>query len=65
LHLAVAQGKRVLMLMHQATPGSPTPFQHADWVIAAPAPLAIAEISVAAVNSAVAQIFRAPIGNVS
>ena len=65
LHLAVAQGKRVLMLMHEVTAGSPTPFQHPDWVIAAPAPDAIAKISVAGVNSAVAQIFTAPADNVS
>ena len=35
-HLAVAQGKRVLMLLHQDTPGSPVPFQHSDWVVVAP-----------------------------
>ena len=47
LHLAVAQGKRVLMLMHQATPGCPVPFQHPDWVVVAPRQSAIAKISVA------------------
>ena len=49
LHLAVAEGKRVLMLLHQDTPGSPLPFQHPDWVVVAPRPVAIAEISVAEV----------------
>jgi ADP-heptose:LPS heptosyltransferase len=63
LHLAVAQGRRVLMLMHRVTPGSPVPFQHPDWVIVAPKPVAIAEISVAEVNTAVARILNAPIGN--
>lgn len=65
LHLAVAQGKRVLMLLHQATPGSPVPFQHPDWVVVAPKPVAIADIPVADVNSAIARILRAPAGNVS
>ena len=52
LHLAVALGKRVLMLMHQADTGSPTPFQHHDWVVVAPRPAAIAEIPVAEVIAA-------------
>lgn len=47
LHLAVAMGQRVLMLLHQATPGSPVPFQHPDWALVAPRPAAVAEISVA------------------
>jgi ADP-heptose:LPS heptosyltransferase len=54
LHLAVAQGKRVLMLLHQDDPGSPLPFQHPDWVVVAPRPVAIAEISVPAVIAACA-----------
>ena len=57
LHLAVAEGKRVLMLLHQDTPGSPLPFQHPDWVVVAPRPVAIAEISVAEVNAAIARVF--------
>ena len=65
LHLAVAQGKRVLMLLHQDTPGSPTPFQHPDWVVVAPRPVAIAEISVADVNAAIARIINPPAGNAS
>jgi ADP-heptose:LPS heptosyltransferase len=54
LHLAVALGKPVLMLMHYAPPGSPTPFQHRDWILVAPRPVAIAEIPVATVNIALA-----------
>lgn len=65
LHLAVAQGKRVLMLLHQNTPGSPAPFQHPDWVVAAPRPEAIAEIPVSEVNTAVARAFSESAGNVS
>jgi ADP-heptose:LPS heptosyltransferase len=49
LHLAVAQGKQVLMLMHQTAPGSPTPFQHPDWTLSAPDKLPIMELTVAAV----------------
>ena len=64
LHLAVAQGRRVLMLMQEVTPGSPIPFQHPDWVLA-PKTGGIAGISVAEVNAAVAQIFRPPAGNAS
>lgn len=64
LHLAVAQGKRVLMLMQEVTPGSPIPFQHPDWVLA-PKSGGIAEISVAEVNAAVAQILKPPAGNAS
>lgn len=64
VHLAVAQGKRVLMLMQEVTPGSPIPFQHPDWVLA-PKSGGIAKISVTEVNMAVAQILRRPAGNVS
>ena len=63
LHLAVAEGRRVLMLMHHVTPGSPVPFQHPDWVLVAPRPVAIADISVADVNSAIAPMFSGPGGN--
>lgn len=53
-HLAVAQGKPVLMLMRHVDSGSPIPFQHADWVIAPPPSNELAQISVAAVNAAMA-----------
>ena len=49
LHLAVALGKRVLMLMHQDAPGSPVPFQHSDWAVVPEHPGRIREISVATV----------------
>lgn len=65
LHLAVAQGKRVLMLMHQATAGCPIPFQHPEWVIAAPEPVTIAKIPVEQVNQAVASALNSRAGNVS
>jgi ADP-heptose:LPS heptosyltransferase len=65
LHLAVALGKRVLMLMHQASPGSPTPYQHRDWIVVAPKPEAIAKISVDEVNAAIKSAFNEQAGNVS
>ena len=65
LHLAVAQGRRVLMLMHEVSPGSPVPFQHPDWVLVAPRAEAMAEIPVAAVNAVVTRIFSGPAGNAS
>ncbi len=58
MHLAVAQGKRVVMLMHDNAPGSPVPFQHPEWVIAAPEPEAIAKIPVEQVNQAVASVLK-------
>ena len=33
LHLAVALGRRVIMLMNSQSPGNAVPFQHPDWVI--------------------------------
>ena len=63
LHLAVAQGKRVLMLLHQDSPGSPTPFQHPDWVVVAPMPVAIAQIPVAKVLAATERAFNELAGN--
>lgn len=56
VHLAVALGRRVVMLMHLARPDSPAPFQHPDWVITAPRAEAIAEIPMAEVNAALAPL---------
>ncbi len=56
LHLAVAMNRRVVMLMHEVIPGSPIPFQHPDWVVKAPRPVAITEITLAEVNAAIAPI---------
>jgi ADP-heptose:LPS heptosyltransferase len=65
LHLAVAQGKRVLILLHQDAPGNPIPFQHPDWVVAAPTPLAIAKIPVAEVMAATEHALSESTGSVS
>jgi ADP-heptose:LPS heptosyltransferase len=33
VHLAVAMGNRVIMLMHRVDSGAPTPFGHDDWAV--------------------------------
>jgi ADP-heptose:LPS heptosyltransferase len=33
VHLAVAMGNRVIMLMHRMDPGAPSPFSHDEWAI--------------------------------
>jgi ADP-heptose:LPS heptosyltransferase len=65
LHLAVAQGKRVLMLLHHLHPGSPVPFQHPDWILAPAANGSIADISTNQVIAACERAFSGPIGSVS
>jgi ADP-heptose:LPS heptosyltransferase len=50
LHLAVAMGKRVVMLMRSMLPGSTHPFQHKDWAIGPKAEGLIDSISAEAVN---------------
>jgi ADP-heptose:LPS heptosyltransferase len=45
LHLAVAMGKRVVMLIGSVTPGSPFPFNHSDWTITPPASRPVAGIN--------------------
>jgi ADP-heptose:LPS heptosyltransferase len=52
LHLAVALGRRVLMVMYLASPRCPVPFQHPDWTVVAPQPGTIADLSVAEVLAA-------------
>jgi ADP-heptose:LPS heptosyltransferase len=51
LHLAVALGRRVIMLMQSVAPGQTHPFQHGDWAIAAPGGI-VPEISAAEVIAA-------------
>jgi len=59
LHLAVALGKRVVMLMHQPGAGSVVPFQHPEWVVAAPDGLPLVEMAtekvIAAAGAALAE----------
>lgn len=44
LHLAVAQGKRVVMLMNHHRPGRPYPFRHPEWSLLPSVDLNIATI---------------------
>ena len=65
LHLAVAMNRRVIMLMHEVIPGSPIPFQHPDWVVKAPRPVAITEITLAEVHAAIAPILEPLLADLS
>lgn len=52
LHLSVAMGKRVVMLMTSNTPGSPHPFQHPDWAVTPSAGKPVSTIPLDAVLTA-------------
>ncbi len=54
LHLAVALGKRVVMLMKPAGPGSAVPFGHPDWVVAPRDDFSLASVEEEAVIRAAA-----------
>jgi ADP-heptose:LPS heptosyltransferase len=55
LHLAVAMGRRVVMIMQAETRNRTNPFRHADWVLAPEAPGLVASIGVDAVVQACEQ----------
>jgi ADP-heptose:LPS heptosyltransferase len=55
LHLAVAMGKRVLMIMQSNAPGSTHPFEHKDWTVLPRSGESISSITVASVNADCAQ----------
>ena len=52
LHLAVAMGKRVVMLMGSAGPGSCHPFGHPEWAVVPPPGKPVAAVMPEAVNQA-------------
>jgi ADP-heptose:LPS heptosyltransferase len=52
LHLAVAQGKRVVMIMNTNRPWRPHPFRHAEWALAPAVEWKIASINVGSVITA-------------
>jgi ADP-heptose:LPS heptosyltransferase len=56
-HLALALGKRVVVIMHSNQPGTCVPFQHADWTVTPEAGQTVANISSEAVNAACAKAF--------
>jgi heptosyltransferase-1/heptosyltransferase-2 len=57
LHLANAMGKRIVMLMQSNAPGTPHPFQHADWTVTPPDGKIVAEIESDAVIETCARAF--------
>jgi len=60
LHLAVAQGKSVVMLMNHQRPGRPYPFRHPEWSLLPPVNRKIATITgeqvIAACEAALGQV---------
>jgi ADP-heptose:LPS heptosyltransferase len=57
LHLAVALGKRVLMLIKRGGPGATIPYQHADWIVEPPAGLLLKQIELGPVLQATGRAF--------
>ncbi len=57
LHLAVAMGRRVVMLMYSNAPGTSHPFQHADWTVTPAAGKTVSEIPTEAVIAACGNVF--------
>ena len=57
LHLAVAMGRRVVMLMYSNAPGTSHPFQHADWTVTPPMGKTVSEIPTEAVIAACGNVF--------
>jgi ADP-heptose:LPS heptosyltransferase len=55
VHLAVALGKRVVMLIPSTAPGSPFPHQHPDWTVVPLAGQPVSSIGVEELVAAVAQ----------
>ncbi len=55
LHLAMAMGKRVIMIIRYVNPGSCIPYRHADWCIVPPPHLHVSAVPVEAVNQACRQ----------
>jgi ADP-heptose:LPS heptosyltransferase len=64
-HLAVALGKRVVMIMKSAAPGNPHPFQHRDWAVIPANGRGVPSIETGAVIEECARAFTEQGGNVS
>ena len=65
LHLAVAMGKRVVMISDSVAPGSPNPFQHPEWVVTPANGRGISSIETGAVIGACTRAFSERAGNAS
>lgn len=59
LHLAIAQGKRVLMLVNNLSPGRPIPYRHPEWTLLPPGSTELDGLAVDAVIEELARIFPA------
>ena len=57
LHLAVAMGRRVVMIMESNAPGRPHPFGHADWAIMPLNDRIVANVQTGAVIKACERVF--------
>jgi ADP-heptose:LPS heptosyltransferase len=55
LHLAVAMGKRVIMIIRSVQPGACIPFGHRDWTIVPPPGLHVSAVTFEEVNQACQQ----------
>jgi ADP-heptose:LPS heptosyltransferase len=64
VHLAVALGRRVVMLMYSLQPGSPHPFGQPGWAVVPVNSSNMAEISLATVRAACNRAVNAPTGSV-
>ena len=58
LHLAVAMGKRVVMIGNSVAPGKTHPFQHADWAITPPAGQILSSLETGPVIQACSHAFN-------
>ncbi len=65
LHFAVALGRRVVMLMNDASPGTPHPFQHPDWALTPAHKNTVSSIPVEAAIAACDRMLNAPACNAS
>jgi ADP-heptose:LPS heptosyltransferase len=65
LHLAVAMGKRVVMIRDSIAPGSPYPYQHPDWAVTPTSGRDLSKIEIDTVIEACMRAFSERAGNVS
>jgi ADP-heptose:LPS heptosyltransferase len=63
LHLAVAAGKRVVMIINSTAPGSPYPFQHPDWAVTPTSGRDVSSIETGTVIEACARAFSERAGS--
>jgi ADP-heptose:LPS heptosyltransferase len=65
LHLAVAMGKRVVMIRDSIAPGRPFPYQHPDWAVTPMNGQDVSSIETGAVIEACAQTLAKQAGPAS